>query len=215
MISAGGWVFPDGETHLPAQLARWNIAVDGRLTYQYPIYQRAVAACRVQRVAVDVGAHVGLWSYWMVRDFAQVVAFEPVAQHRACWLANIPQRPQDSLYPCALGSSVGLMGLTQLKSGSSGGTCVSGPGVTPVDTLDAYQLELVDFLKIDCEGAELDVLAGAVDTVTRCRPVVAVEQRPTRTRLFQHGRTDAVAFLQRLGASVRWTDGHDYVMAFT
>lgn len=41
--------------------------------------------------------------------------------------------------------------------------------------LDSWKLERLDFLKIDVEGAELDVLHGAKETVAHCRPVIAVE----------------------------------------
>lgn len=45
----------------------------------------------------------------------------------------------------------------------------------PCMPLDAWRLERLDFLKIDVEGMELDVLHGGKETITKCRPVIAAE----------------------------------------
>jgi len=44
-----------------------------------------------------------------------------------------------------------------------------------VHTLDSYNFENVDAIKIDCEGYEYPILKGALQTITRCRPVVQLE----------------------------------------
>ncbi len=208
------WQFPDGETHLPSKMAKKNIRVDGRLTYQYPLYLEGLKQCKTRRIAVDVGAHVGLFSYWMARDFHQVQAFEPVARHCECWYLNVPQRPGTILHDCALGAKAGSVRMETLAPTSTGGTAVAGPGPIPLRTLDSFRLTMVDLLKIDCEGYELEVLTGAAETVANCRPVCIVEQRPKQVASFKHGLTDGVRFLTRLGARVTWTDRRDYVLVF-
>lgn len=216
MLHWDAWHFPDGEVHLPKRMRKFNILVPGldgvpRQTYQYPLYQVALAQCRERRVAVDVGAHVGLMSYWMVRDFAQVVAFEPVKAHQECWRVNVPAREEDRLHACALGAKPGWVHL-ETPPGSSGGTHIAGPGDIPLETLDRFALPVVDLLKIDVEGYELDVVRGAGETLARCRPVVCVEQRARTVAAAGHGPVDAVKLLQRLGAVVAWTDKSDYVL---
>jgi FkbM family methyltransferase len=44
-----------------------------------------------------------------------------------------------------------------------------------VDTLDSYNFEDVDAIKIDCEGYEYPILKGAIQTIKNCRPVVQLE----------------------------------------
>ena len=44
-----------------------------------------------------------------------------------------------------------------------------------VNTLDSYNFEEVDAIKIDCEGYEYPILQGAVNTIAQCRPVVQLE----------------------------------------
>jgi len=214
MTRFDAWQFPDGETHLQAQLQRWNLRVEGRLTYQYPIYERALEACGSRRgTAVDVGAHVGLWSYWMARDFAQVIAFEPIAAHRDCWTVNMPGRPQDMVYPVALGAVAGSVSMTVPPHKTGDARIERLAGDTPMRTLDSFELSC-DLIKIDCEGYEVDVVTGAMETIQRCRPVMAIEQRPKLTRLFRHRGADAIRAVTALGGRQLWTDGHDYVLRF-
>jgi len=54
-------------------------------------------------------------------------------------------------------------------------------------TLDSYEFDEVDIIKIDVEGYELLVLEGATDTIARNRPVVQVECVDIQPRAF--GRT--------------------------
>lgn len=45
----------------------------------------------------------------------------------------------------------------------------------PMDSVDALQLPRVDLIKIDVEGMEADVLAGAEQTISRHRPLMYIE----------------------------------------
>lgn len=42
-------------------------------------------------------------------------------------------------------------------------------------TLDSLKLERVDLIKLDIEGMELEALAGGVETIKRCKPILVVE----------------------------------------
>ena len=61
--------------------------------------------------------------------------------------------------------------------------------------LDSYMLENVGAIKIDVEGHEMSVLAGAMDTLTRCGPSMIIEaenrHRPNTVR-------DVFQFMERL-----------------
>ena len=45
----------------------------------------------------------------------------------------------------------------------------------PLTTIDRLAFPQVHLMKIDAEGMEMQVLAGAADTLRRCRPVLYVE----------------------------------------
>ena len=62
--------------------------------------------------------------------------------------------------------------------GSGSKLVVNGSKTATITTLDAYvrekNLPRVDFIKMDVEGAELDVLKGAVTTIARFKPILAL-----------------------------------------
>ena len=67
-----------------------------------------------------------------------------------------------------------------------------------MNRLDDFELKNVDFIKVDVEGYEYFVISGAIETITRCRPVIIVEQKAGFER---YGLSDkqAVALLKSLG----------------
>lgn len=211
----GGWAFPDHEQHLIEWLSKVNETVDGRLRYQGKKQDLALSFCKRKRVAVDVGAHVGLWSYYLAIKFDHLHAFEPVAAHRQCFDMNVPDPLADdvTLHACALGDHEGSISM-HTSQGSSGDSWVSGEGDIPLRTLDGFDLQDVDFIKIDCEGGELAVLKGAEQTLLRCKPCIIVEQKPGRAQKFGLTETAAVDYLQSLGAQLKAQKSGDYILAW-
>jgi FkbM family methyltransferase len=51
------------------------------------------------------------------------------------------------------------------------------PTVTKIETytLDEFNFQNIDYIKIDAEGVDGHVILGAQDTIKRCRPVIQVE----------------------------------------
>lgn len=214
MIAFDEWVLPDGEQHLQTWMRQKNRRVDGRLTYQFDKYEAALSFVPQRRVAVDVGSHVGLWSFWMARDFETVHAFEPKPEHVQCWNVNMDGKTNAYLYETALGDEVKQVGLlTGPSSSGDTGVVLDGYG-TPMRTLDSFAFPTVDLLKIDCEGFEVFVLEGARETILRCRPVVIVEQKPGHGQRFGRGEHDALTLLQELGGRRVWDLHGDYVLTF-
>lgn len=217
MIKFDEWWFPDGERHIPTWMSSMNHHVDGRLTYQYHKYEIVLGNCQQWRRAVDVGAHVGLWSYWMARDFRQLDAFEPVSINRDCWDRNVPAGTGAHLHPCALGACAGEVGMQLSHKSTSWSHVVVADDVRPPieqRTLDSFGFDDVDLIKVDCEGYEVFVLEGARATLLRSKPAVIVEQKPGYATRYGRGEADAVALLQSLGAHVLLNLGGDYICRF-
>ena len=68
----------------------------------------------------------------------------------------------------------------------------------PARTLDSYNFEHVDCIKIDVVGSELLVMQGAKDTIERCRPSVQVEIVPKQCNLFGYDPQDLYDFFAKL-----------------
>lgn len=214
MMTFDKWVMPDTEAHLPVWMTHANHRVQGRLTYQKSKYDAAMAHVKQRRVGIDIGAHIGLMSYWMAQNFQILHAFEPKPEHVRCWNVNMEGHTNAYIYETALGDELKEVGLLT-GSSSSGDTSVvlDGHG-TPMRTLDSFHFNDVDFIKIDCEGFEAFILEGAKDTLTRCRPTVMVEQKPGHGQRFGRGELDAVTLLTDMGAKQVWCGSGDYVLTF-
>lgn len=214
------WWFPDEETQLPTAMARTNVRVEGhdgveRLTWQYHKYAAACALCDPhthRRVAVDIGAHVGLWSYWMARDFNRVIAFEPNKALHPCFVRNLPfDIGFVDLIPDALGASEYTGRIDFAVQSTGGGRLVptaAAPDTLVVMTLDSYRLPAINLLKIDIEGGEAAALRGGEQTIRRCKPVIVVEIRQQDTP----DDLTAVHLLESWGAQQRTRLGNDVIM---
>lgn len=220
MIKADGWWFPNGETHLMNWMAnpKVRMMLNGRAAYQGQKQEAAIALCRNFRTAVDIGGHIGLWSFNLAHRFTLVEAFEPVAAHRDCFEANIWAKGVDghpltnvALHDCALGDREGNVKI-RTEPTSSGDSRVDGDGDIPMHTLDSFDLQEVDLVKIDAEGFELFILRGAEATIARWKPVICVEQKPGHAVKYGLGDTDAVPFLKSLGYRVAKEMSGDFLM---
>ena len=213
MLAFDKWHFPDGENHLQGWMTSKNERIDGRLTYQYHKYSAAMKWVKDKTLAVDVGSHVGLWAYFLARDFEHVACFEPMPEHQACWHVNMAERTNAELFTCALGRDFGEVAIETRTKGSSGDTGVkSGKGVD-LKPLDHFNFENVGLIKIDTEGYEMDVLEGAVETIIRCKPCLIVEQKGMETG-YGRKKQEAVSFLKGLGADLREEISGDFILSW-
>ncbi len=210
------WYFPDGETHLPAWMfnPKVRMFLHGRPAYQGQKQVVAMGLCRRFRTAVDCGAHVGLHSFNLAHEFDRVIAFEPVAAHRECFVKNVLEAPGVSnvtLEACALGDKEGTVSI-RTEPTSSGDSRVDGAGDIPMRTLDSFELKDVSYLKIDVEGTELFVLKGAEATIVKCKPVIMVEQKPGHAQKYGLGEKDALPYLESLGYKVAREMSGDFLL---
>jgi hypothetical protein len=232
MKQVGGVWLPDHETHLVEWMTKKNQVVDGKLTYQLDKQNAAYSFCRQFRHAIDIGAHCGLWSMQMAKRFRVLDAFEPVAEHRECFKANVgaglwrdhisgEHKIADisdpdcaaQLYPWALGEKRGSVRMETAPT-SSGDTRIGGAGDIPLCTLDDTRLTAndVDFIKLDCEGYELFALRGGEQLIRRCMPVICVEQKPGRGQRFGLPERGAIEYLQGLGYKLAREMSGDFIM---
>lgn len=201
----GIWL-PDHEEHLLHYAAQGE---KGKWTYQANKLLEAMKYVTKTGIAIDVGGHCGLWSKELVKVFDKVIAFEPVAEHRDCFIRNV--RGNYELHPVALGDKHALVNM-HTTNGQSGDTWIEGDGDVPVTLLDEYNIQGVGFIKLDCEGYELFALKGGEETLKRERPVVIVEQKPGRGTKFGLKDTAAVTYLESLGYKLKKAISGDYIL---
>ena len=132
--------------------------------------------------AVDIGAHVGIWTRRLAVDFDEVIAFEPMPKHIECHKNNCVGLENVTLNEIAL-SNVNKIQVMTTKDNNSGMSTLMTPKwklpktIVPIETrtLDSYNFPKVDFIKIDVEGWEEQVLKGGMDTILKYRPRMYIE----------------------------------------
>jgi FkbM family methyltransferase len=215
MYEYQGWWFPDNEDHFPKMMKK-SVDRGGPAEYQYQVRDRSMQYVKHRRMALDIGANVGLWSRNLCENFAQVVAFEPVAMFRECLLKNVAS-PKLTVKDFALGDqrTTATMVITE---GNTGHTHINpdsiGSGNTEVWRLDDLDLDVVDYIKMDCEGFEYRVIQGAKDTIQRCRPVLVVEQKPHEMYAKDYGQFAAIGLLEAWGMTQLDRVKDDWIMGW-
>lgn len=214
MIVAGIHL-PEGDTHFAEQIAS-NPPYRSKGTYQLAKLKAALEVCGERRGhAVDVGAHVGLWSRVLSYEFRRVTAFEPVPEYAALFGRNLARRPNVMLHLMALGAESGEVKFTLQPTGI--GTASIDPAGTitaSVMRLDDLDLEGVDFIKVDCEGTETAVIIGGEQTIRRDKPVVILEQKRKRMGHYGFKENAGVDLLKSWGAEVACEDHGDWCLKF-
>lgn len=130
------------------------------------------------KLAIDAGANVGVYSYWIARAAHNLLAFEPQPR-LAERLASSGIRGL-TVHNYALSDCEGVAELhvpRALHSRASLRT-LRGPVdivEVPLITLDSFGLADVGFFKIDVEGHEEPLLRGAEETLHRSSASVYIE----------------------------------------
>lgn len=140
-------------------------------------------------VAVDVGANIGTHATafeQMVQPGGCVYAIEPHPCNFNILCGNVAMRATQYVFPLrAMAGSKDAMHILPLVDAESRanfgalhalGTSSDKGGIpTPEIRIDSIGLPRCDFIKIDVEGSELEVLHGAQETIAKYRPVIQAE----------------------------------------
>lgn len=126
---------------------------------------------------VDAGANVGMATLFWQASFPQpeIIAVEPCSLAYACLERNIGGRPGTTLLHKALWSVAGPVAFREHADDSSHIVPTAGPtdpgtvGAITLGSILATCDREIDFLKVDIEGAEVDVLREARTHLPRVR----------------------------------------------
>ena len=135
--------------------------------------QRKTALQYVERWknCIDIGSNVGMWTRELAQKFEQVYCFEPNPNFIECFNKNITES-NVKLF------ELGLSNKEHTASQEFNSTQMTNtPGNIQCRTLDSFNLNDIDFIKIDVDGFEIEVLEGAVETITRNKPVINIEMK--------------------------------------
>jgi FkbM family methyltransferase len=148
--------------------------------------ERAQLDAFVSRIAIggtvwDVGANVGLYSLPSARaagPSGAVYAFEPVPANLVYLRRHVQLNKLTNVHVIAAAAAA-ISGELRMAPGDSGSEAAvkdDGPWIVPAVSLDEWRAATATaapgLIKIDVEGAEAGVLAGAAETLRTARPVI-------------------------------------------
>jgi len=161
--NSAGWLWPVSDIHT----FRWLTEVEPEIP------DWVMSKTPGTRTMIQAGGNCGVYVEKYAKHFQQVFTFEPDARNFRCLVHNVGY-PNVFFHRCALGSTPGTVDLV-IQENHLGGTQVKQGTQIPVITLDSLGLNNVDLIHLDIEGYETYALDGAMETIARCLPVIAIE----------------------------------------
>ena len=136
-----------------------------------------------KRVMIDIGANIGIFARPSAERFEHVICFEPVLKNFEVLQKNLENYSNVELYNLGLSDKdqTATFELQTLKCGHTKQVAKFVPNpefekhTGELTTLDRFNFESVDWIKIDVEGFENAVLDGSRDTIQRNRPWLLIE----------------------------------------
>jgi FkbM family methyltransferase len=209
-------------------LRRWNLAAEAPMQQEFEKWVRKGDCC------VDIGANFGMHTLYLahlVGDAGEVVAFEPVPRNLALLERNIklngygrrisvvPKLASNSPLPY-LEMEIPEKGVavTASMAGKKGAHLYTSVPNARLDDYFGMNSVPVRLMKIDVEGAELEVLRGAEEILKTHKPFLIIEVHGFALPGFGADVEMLRNFLSGIGysESVIWEDhslGHEYYQA--
>ena len=143
-------------------------------------------------IFLDIGAHIGYYSLYMLPLVKAIYAFEPDPRARAWLTSNLSPYPNAFVVPVAVGERSGRASYVLSRNPDTShlsSNCTSEENVVEVDvvTVDEFVTRhnlRVTAIKIDVEGFDIAVVAGARQTLRSQAPLVLTEAKPEE-KLFE------------------------------
>jgi len=186
-------------------------------TWEPEVFRAVTATVKPGMTVIDIGAHIGYYTLLFskyVGPNGYVFSFEPLPGNYALLQKNILLNNLQNVHP--LNQAVFLrtqeIVITvpdeQPNPGSGSMYTEKGAKQYHVDavSLDDYCEKSAirpDLLKMDVEGAEYDVLMGAVNTIDRYRPKLLIELHHFDGNLAAHPVPD---LLKGWGYQIQWVE---------
>ena len=139
----------------------------------YDILWRYVQRKKLKTI-IDIGAWWGPWTLWWQGRAEKIIAFEPNPDVFLDLKQNTNKLNNCTIHNTALGDTNGNVSM-QYETHSGTYHIKDYNGSISLRTLDSYNFQNVDIIKIDVEGFEIPVLNGSKETILSHRPWIQIE----------------------------------------
>jgi len=170
------WYLPEEDMHFEQYLLNQD------KNYQFVQRLESLKFVDSFNLAIDIGACVGFWAKDLCKIFNEVICFEPYKASADCLEQNLNYYKNYKLYRTALSSNEHGTKRFFFNKESIGGNSFEEEGGSfknfidiPKTTLDSFNLKNVNYIKMDVQFHELEVLKGATKTLTDNDPILCIE----------------------------------------
>jgi len=143
-------------------------------------------------VVIDIGAYIGTHTILFSNIAKKVIAFEPQQLVGDCLRLTINENDMNNviLHRVALHKAEGELEFGTNNDGDASLKIhrkkkFNNNYFVKTKRLDDYELDKVDFIKIDTEGSEFAVLEGAKETIRIFKPIIVIEVFNTKKKMLQ------------------------------
>lgn len=169
-------------------LSQYNeIYVDGN--HEPEIANLMIKYIKSNDIVLDIGANIGYHSMLMskcVGENGKVIAFEPVPEMQEKFIENLKLNSFNNIHleKIALSDTIGNIKFYADFINDTGGSSAikirddMKEIEVGVKTLDSLNITKVNFIKIDVEGYEWNVINGAKNIIERNKPIIVLEYSP-------------------------------------
>lgn len=135
-------------------------------------------------VIIDVGANIGALTVPLAQfagSNGRVYAFEPqrITFQALCGNVVLNHLYNVWTYNKAVGKTADKIKIWEQTVGLNNGNFdihkIKGEYEVDIITLDSLGLQRCDFIKIDAEGMDMEVIEGAWNLIATCKPIISVE----------------------------------------
>lgn len=189
-------------------------------------------------VVFDIGSNIGTYATWIAKALmnfnGKVYCFEPQREVFQMLCGNMAVNNIFNVYAhqvglgreekfidmpvvdyCANGSSFGAFSLDGVDR-KRYNTIPNSTQRVKITTLDKFveewNIEKIDFIKIDAEGLDIDVLEGGKNTIQKFKPDLFVEflnlGSTKDEQTSEEGKSNLISYLQNIGYQAHVV-GHD------
>ena len=196
MKKIGDFYVQDGDTFFQYQYDR-GFPMDGSL------HRIILDKIPDGGTALDIGAHVGIWSRQLTEKFDNVYAWEPVESSCECLRVNVPNV---TIFPFAAASKQGHGFVEPDIEGNYGGYFLSDKGEKVlIKVIDDFDFQNITFIQMHIKGNEFDALLGCKKTIELNRPTIVYQAYEHQLEKFGHSVNDIERFLTDLGYTIENT----------
>lgn len=215
-----GYFIPDKDYHYQEYFTQFD-------HYQEAQRNRALSYVSDWENAIDIGANIGLWSKELTKFFNNTYCFEPNIECLDCLKKNI-DFSKAQIFNVALGSknstnylyspnntgASSLVNKTKFLGYDDDGKelwdqfdkSVEKKKVN-IKNLDSFNLTKINFIKVDVQNYELEVIKGAKRTLEINDPVICIEENSKNLDF-----SDTINLLKKLNYSILDRIGKEIIL---